>query len=91
MCGAVAPLIRHARVVSAIACLAFALSAGCPATPVATCATDLDCREGSRCVDGRCALEIADAYTAPDAAPENATLIITIIEPDSGLIEMDAR
>lgn len=62
--------------------------AGCPAAPPApTCATDLDCREGARCAEGRCALEIADAYAAPDAAPGNATLIITIDEPDSGVTE----
>jgi hypothetical protein len=65
--------------------------AGCGVSPPApTCTTDLDCRETARCVAGRCAIETADAYAAPDAAPENATLIITIVEPDSGVDE-DAR
>lgn len=89
-CGAVKPIVRGARAASLLAALI--LTSGCPGSPPApTCTTDLDCRESARCVDGRCALELADAYTEPDAAPGNATLIITIVEPDSGVDEDAAR
>jgi hypothetical protein len=48
------------------------LLAGCGASaPGPTCATDLDCRESARCLDGHCGrLDDVDARADPDAAVE---------------------